>query len=102
MTSILQVVAEPRRNEILRIVWEDERSAGDIARHFDVTFGAVSQHLKVLLEAGLVDVRRVGKQRFYRANRGNLGELAGYIEQQWRDRLNKLKSLVEAEENKRG
>ena len=52
----LQVIGEPRRREILRLVWDRERTAGDIAGQFDVTFGAVSQHLAVLRDAGFVDV----------------------------------------------
>ena len=50
----IQVIAEPRRREILSLIWDDELAAGDIADRFDVTFGAVSQHLRVLREAGLV------------------------------------------------
>jgi DNA-binding transcriptional ArsR family regulator len=65
----VRVVAEPRRRDILRLVWDAERSAGEIAAHFDVTFGAISQHLSVLREAGLVAVRRDGTRRFYRADR---------------------------------
>ena len=56
----LAAVAEPRRREILRMIWDQERPAGEIAAAFDVTFGAVSQHLRVLREAGLVEVRKDG------------------------------------------
>ncbi|HTJ37185.1 MAG TPA: metalloregulator ArsR/SmtB family transcription factor, partial [Dactylosporangium sp.] len=69
----LHAVAEPRRREILRLVWDAERSAGDVAAHFDVTFGAVSQHLAVLRKAGLVSVRKDGNRRLYRADRAALG-----------------------------
>ena len=99
MSTALQALAEPRRIEILRILWDHERAAGDIARQFDVTFGAVSQHLKVLRDAGLVDVTRAGKQRFYRVRKESLGPLADYLEAMWSARLLELKILAEAEEN---
>lgn len=94
----LQAVAEPRRREILRLVWDQERPAGDIARAFDVTFGAVSQHLAVLRRAGLVRVRRDGRRRFYRADQKALGPLAAHLEAMWRGRLAHLKRLAEADE----
>jgi DNA-binding transcriptional ArsR family regulator len=61
--TALRAVSEPRRQQILRLVWDRERPAGDIAASFDVTFGAVSQHLRVLHDAGLVSVRRDGRRR---------------------------------------
>jgi len=99
MSNALQALAEPRRTEIIRLLWDEERAAGDIARQFDVTFGAVSQHLKVLRDAGLVDVTRAGKQRFYRVRKESLGPLADYLEGMWRASLLELKRLAEAEEN---
>ena len=98
MPDLLSILAEPRRRDILRLVWSDERSAGDIASRFAVTFGAVSQHLRVLREAGLVSVERRGKERWYRARRQAVGPLRGYLERQWRGRLETLKALAEAEE----
>nr|HEX4316124.1 metalloregulator ArsR/SmtB family transcription factor [Kofleriaceae bacterium] len=95
----LTVVAEPRRREILRLVWDGERAAGDIHRALgDVTFGAVSQHLRVLAEAGLVDVRRDGRHRFYRAKRAALGPLRRALEQMWAAKLDELAALAEAED----
>jgi DNA-binding transcriptional ArsR family regulator len=78
-----QVVAEPRRREILRLVWDAERAATEIAGHFDVTFGAISQHLRVLREAGLIDQRREGTRRLYRANRAALAPYAAMLERMW-------------------
>jgi DNA-binding transcriptional ArsR family regulator len=96
--AALRAVSEPRRQQILRLVWDRERPAGDIAASFDVTFGAVSQHLRVLHDAGLVSVRRDGRRRLYRARREHLGPLADVLEGLWRDRLKDLKALAEAEE----
>ena len=96
----VRVVSEPRRREILRLVWDAERPASEIAAHFDVTFGAVSQHLRVLQEAGLVSVRRDGTRRFYRANRSALRPFASMLRSMWAAELDTLAVL--AEEAERG
>jgi DNA-binding transcriptional ArsR family regulator len=93
----LQIIAEPRRRTILQMVWSEERSAGEIADQFDVTFGAVSQHLAVLRNAGFVDVRKDGTRRFYRANHGRIGTLRPVLESMWAATLDELARAVEAE-----
>ncbi len=92
----VRVIAEPRRQEILRLCWQQERTAGAIAAAVDITFGAVSQHLKVLRDADLVTVRRDGTRRYYRANRAPLGPLADYLESMWAGQIDRLASLAEA------
>ena len=94
----LKVVAEPRRREILRLVWADELPAGAIAARFDVSFAAVSQHLGVLRDAGFVSVRRDGRARYYRADRRALGPLRPLLEKMWGDSLDRLVSLIEEED----
>jgi DNA-binding transcriptional ArsR family regulator len=98
----MKIIAEPRRREILRLCWRTERSAGDLAERFDVTFGAVSQHLKVLRDSGLVTVRKEGVRRFYRADRAALGPLAAYLEAQWAGQVDRLATLAEAAETESG
>jgi DNA-binding transcriptional ArsR family regulator len=93
----MQVVSEPRRREILRLVWERELSAGEIAGRFDVTFGAISQHLGVLRDSGFVTSRRDGNRRLYRADRARLGPLARALEAMWTDSLDRLADAVEAD-----
>lgn len=95
---MFRAVAGEVRWEILRLVWDRERSAGEIADAFDVTFGAVSQHLRILREAELVDVRQEGRHRYYRARREALGPLASMLEAEWSERLLELKNLAEEEE----
>jgi len=97
----LQIVSEPRRREILHLVWDRELSAGDIARQFDVTFGAVSQHLGVLRDAGFVTARREGNRRLYRADKARLGPLAKALEAMWSDTLDRLAEAVEADVRRR-
>jgi len=96
----LTAVAEPRRREILRMVWEQERPAGEIAAAFDVTFGAVSQHLRVLREAGLVEVRKDGRRRLYRARRECMGPLCDLLEEMWSGRLERLRDMAEEKERR--
>ena len=76
MDAALKALAEPRRREILRLVWMRELPATDIADHFgDVTRSAISQHLGVLKAAGLVSERRDGTRRLYRAQRDEMKQL---------------------------
>jgi DNA-binding transcriptional ArsR family regulator len=96
-------LASPRRQEILRLVWDDERCAGDIhAAMPDVTFGAVSLQLKALAEAGLVTVRPEGRHRYYRARRDALGPVGRELERVWADALWRLKLHAELRQGRRG
>jgi DNA-binding transcriptional ArsR family regulator len=103
MEAALKAIAAPRRRQILALVRDGELSAGEIAEHFDVTRPAVSQHLTVLKEAGLVSERRNGTRRLYRARPEGLGELKAFLEGFWDNRLDALKREAEREESaKRG
>jgi DNA-binding transcriptional ArsR family regulator len=103
MGSPLAALAAPRRREILRLVWQGELPAGAIHDALgDVTFGAVSQHLRVLAEAGLVTVRRDGRSRFYRARKTELTAFRTWLEASWDDGLYRLKLSAELEEARRG
>lgn len=102
-SSLLAAVASPRRQEILRLVWKQERSAGDIhAAMPDVSFGAVSLQLRSLADAGLVATRADGRFRYYRANRAALGALADTLTRMWDDALWRLKLAAELEQSRRG
>jgi DNA-binding transcriptional ArsR family regulator len=98
MEAALRAIAEPRRREILRLVWDAEITAGEIASHFDVSRPAISQHLKVLREAGLVTERRQGTMRLYRARPEGLSEVRAFLEGFWDHRLEGLKRAAEREE----
>ena len=101
--AALKAIAAPRRRQILTLVRDGELSAGEIASHFDVTRPAVSQHLNVLKEAGLVNERRNGTRRLYRARPEGLAELKDFLEEFWDVRLETLKHEAEKEErNKHG
>jgi DNA-binding transcriptional ArsR family regulator len=94
--NVLRALAEPRRQAILRLVRDKPRSAGEIGEHFDISQQAVSQHLQVLADAGLVDVRREGKRRLYLVNPSGLETLERFLADLWPAGLRRLKSAVES------
>jgi DNA-binding transcriptional ArsR family regulator len=97
--AALKALAEPRRREILRLVWSQELPATVVANHFsDVTRSAVSQHLGVLKEAGLVSERRDGTRRLYRADRDEMSKLREFIESYWSTGLDRLRTAAESEQ----
>jgi len=95
--EILRALAEPRRRAILRLVARDELAAGEIAAAFDVTRTAVSQHLTVLKNAGLLAERRDGTRRLYRARPEGLAGLRQFLDEMWASSLDTARRLVEAE-----
>ena len=97
----MKAIAAPRRRQILTLGRDDELSAGEIASHFDVTRPAVSQHLNVLKEAGLVSERRNGTRRLYRARPEGFVEIKDFLEEFWDVRLEALKREAEKEERKK-
>jgi DNA-binding transcriptional ArsR family regulator len=100
--AVLLALGAARRRDILGLVRRRERSAGDIHRALgDITFGAVSQHLGVLVRAGLVSARRDGRSRLYRARPEGLEPLREWIESMWDEALAALKARAEAEESRR-
>lgn len=90
-------IADPIRRRVLELVRDREVPAGELAAQFDVSRPAVSRHLRVLREAGLVHERRQGKLRLYRADPAPLAELRSWLETYWDDRLVALKQLAEEE-----
>ena len=99
MDEALRAVADPTRRAILRLVRDDELPAGEIATHFpSMSRPAVSQHLRVLTDAGLVEVRPDGNRRLYRWRREGLRDAAAFVDEMWSDRLARLKAAAEREE----
>ena len=95
----LRAVADPTRRAILRLVRDDELSAGAIAGHFPtISRPAVSQHLRVLTDAGLVEVRPDGNRRLYRWRREGLRDMAAFVQEMWSHDLVLLKIAAEREE----
>jgi DNA-binding transcriptional ArsR family regulator len=97
LDEVFRALAEPRRRQILRLVTHFELAAGEIAETFEVSRTAVSQHLTVLKNAGLLDERRDGTRRLYRARREGLVALRGYLEDMWSESLDVARALVEGD-----
>jgi DNA-binding transcriptional ArsR family regulator len=99
--AAIRAIAEPRRRRILELVRDGELTAGEIASAFDVTRPAVSQHLTVLKHAGLLEERREGTKRLYRARAEGLADVRAFVEAFWDGRLARLRLAVELEEGRR-
>ncbi|MEP6972509.1 MAG: metalloregulator ArsR/SmtB family transcription factor [Actinomycetota bacterium] len=95
MQAVLDAISNARRRQILRLVWDRELSAGDIAEKFDVSWPATSQNIAVLRKAGLVTERREANRRFYRADQQALGSLRPALQEMWALDLDRLRSVVQ-------
>ena len=100
MADALLALSSPVRREILRMVWIDEKPAGEIARAFAMSWPATSQNLRVLKEAGLIKERRSGTRRLYRADRAALKTFESYLRKTWSQKIDRLRLLAEAEERR--
>lgn len=95
--AVLRALAEPRRRAMLRLVRDEPRSVGEIAAQFDISQQAVSQHLQVLKDAGLVAVRKEGQRRLYVVRPEGLETLETFLSELWPTGLARLKDAVESE-----
>ena len=96
--AVLRALAEPHRRAILQLVRDEAKSVNEIAEHFDITQQAVSLHLKVLRESGLVRVERAGQRRLYLVDPGGFDSLRDFLSELWPSALDRLKDAVEADE----
>ncbi len=94
----LQLVAEPRRQEILRLIWREEMGVGELVERLHLSYPGVSQHLALLRGAGFVRVRSDGRRRMYRADHERLGSLTQFLESFWESELDRLARLAEEAE----
>jgi DNA-binding transcriptional ArsR family regulator len=103
MDTLLKTLGEPKRCEIVRLVWSEERAAADIAAHFPtVTRSAISQHLGVLRRSGLVKERREGTRRLYSVDHQEVVRLRDFLDSFWTNSLEKLRDLAESKEEMKG
>ena len=103
MDTLLKTLGEAKRCEIVRLVWDDELAATDIAAHFpSVTRSAISQHLAVLRRSGLVSERRDGTRRLYSVNRSEVVRLREFLDSFWTNSLERLRDLAESDERAKG
>jgi DNA-binding transcriptional ArsR family regulator len=100
--AALAALAEPKRRAILRLVRDEPRSVNEIAAHFEITQQAVSQHLRVLKDAGLVAVRPVGQRRLYAVRVEGLDSVREFLVQFWPQSLEDLKREIESSQGDGG
>jgi DNA-binding transcriptional ArsR family regulator len=98
--EVFGAIAQPKRREILRLLSAGELSAGEIASHFAITQPAISQHLKVLRDARLVNERHEGTRRMLSVRPEGLAELNDFLAAVLPDSLARLKTAAEAEARK--
>lgn len=101
MGSPWKAMADDNRRQILVMLKEKERTPTEMATHFDFTLPALSTHLRVLRDAGLVSERKEGQNRLYSVNRAQMSEMMRFFDAFWDDRLTSLKEYVENKEEKR-
>jgi DNA-binding transcriptional ArsR family regulator len=99
--AVLRALAEPQRRRILTLVRDREMPAGEIAEHFDITHQAVSQHLKVLRDAGVLRERREGTRRLYAIRPEAIASVRAFLDELWPASLDRLKSTVEDDKRPR-
>ena len=101
MQALLDAVSTPRRREILRLVWDAERSSGEIASHFDASWPSISRSLRELRDAGAVIERRVANQRLYTADRDALAPLEAFLRQFWETGLDRIETAIDEDRRSR-
>ena len=101
LCGLFRALSDPQRIAILMMVHGRELPAGEIAKHFDTTRQAISQHLRQMTDAGLLNLRREGTKRIYRVRAEGLGRLRSFLDCFWDDRLSALKSTVERDKGVR-
>ena len=95
--TAITALADPTRRAVFEELRSGPRAVGEIAARLPVSRPAVSQHLRVLADAGLVDVRRDGNRRLYRWRPEGLDDAARFLDEMWSDRLAHLKTAAERE-----
>jgi DNA-binding transcriptional ArsR family regulator len=103
--DVFEAIASPVRRQILDLLREGDRPVHELAASFAMTRPAVSQHLRVLREAGLVTEARAGRERIYQLQPAPLGEVAdwtAHYERFWRSRARRLASLLDETEQREG
>jgi DNA-binding transcriptional ArsR family regulator len=100
--EVFEAIAQPKRREILRLLAAGELSAGEVASRFAVTQPAISQHLKVLKEAGLISERRDAQRRLFSVRPEGLADLHSFLAEVLPASLERLKRAAEQEERRVG
>ena len=99
--DVFQAIADPTRREIINMISRESLNLNAIADNFDVSRPAISKHIKILTECGLIIIRQEGRERYCEANLGSLGQVSDWIEQYkifWTKKLDALEHYLSKEE----
>ncbi|WP_299516293.1 helix-turn-helix transcriptional regulator [Mucilaginibacter sp.] len=95
--DVFQAIADPNRRAILGMLADNQLNLNQVAEHFDITRSAVSQHIKILTECGLVVVNQKGRERYCEAKMEKLGEVWDWLNQYtvfWNDKFDAMEKLL--------
>lgn len=98
--DVFQAIADPTRREIIRILANQSLNLNSVAENFDVSRPAISKHIKILEECGLIIIKQQGRERFCEANLKSLAQVSQWIEQYrifWTQKLDALENFLENE-----
>lgn len=95
LEDAIRALAHPGRRAMLRLVWDDERPATDLADAAGLSPSAASQHLKLLRDTGLIGVRVDGSRRLYRADLTRVAEVAAFLDDFWATPLDRLRAAAQ-------
>jgi DNA-binding transcriptional ArsR family regulator len=96
--DVFQAIADPRRRAILQLLALQTLTLNGVAEHFKISRPAISKHVKILTECGLVKVKQKGRERFCEAQLGKMGEVSDWVDQYrkfWETKLDALEQYLE-------
>lgn len=96
--DVFQAIADPTRRDIINLIAFEPMNLNAIAKNFNVSRPAISQHIKILIECGLIDINQKGRERYCEARLQQLGEVAEWVERYrkvWEERFDRMDVLLE-------
>jgi DNA-binding transcriptional ArsR family regulator len=95
--DIFQAIADPTRREIINLLAHEALNLNSVAEHFEISRPAISKHIKILYECGLINIRQQGRERYCEAKLEKLGEVSDWVEpyrKMWTERLDRLETYL--------
>lgn len=101
--DVFQAIADPVRREIVQLIGHQPLTPNALSESFDVSRQAISKHLQILIECGLIEVKKQGRERHYQVRHEALDEVAGWLEKQrklWTGRFDKMDQVLQSDKKK--
>ena len=104
--DVFQAIADPTRRDIISLVARNSMTSNDVAASFDVSRQAISKHIKILMECGILMIDQQGRERYYSLQPKKLAQVADWVEpfrSMWEDKYNRLDDILKKlKSNKHG